>query len=296
MDRYPALVIVIAVLVLSGVFPGTVSNGTLPALDNTPEGETVTSFMQTSAVSTESTVQREMWEAEFESAKNESEKRRLIEERSEQLSDELSSIKRQQSELEQTSSPQAYTDAYTTHVVELRRSVGNISETANESNVNSTQLATLRKEACSVPLLDRSEALSETDLAGIDCPDRENESEDAQNDSASQPTENQTTDETNSTETPSNTTTETPTENETATPDTNETTNTTPTETPPTETPTNPPEETETETPTESATNESPQAPDDNPLEGNATPEEQGLLAGEGPLPIRFVVDEAAVR
>ncbi len=295
MDRYSALVIVVAVFVLSGVFPGTVSNGTLPAVGSSPEVETVASFMQTSAVSTESTVQREMWEAEFESATNESEKRRLIKERSEQLSAELSSIKRQQSELEQTSSPQAYTDAYTTHVVELRRSVGNISITANESNVNSTQLATLRKEACSVPLMDRSASLSETELAGIDCPDRENDSTDTENDSVTDPAENQTTDGTDS-ETPSNTTTETPTENETTTPDSNETANSTPTETPSNETPTTTPGANGTETPSESATDDSPEPSDDtDPPDENGTPEEQEIFAGEG-LPLRLIEDVAVVR
>ncbi|UPM42796.1 hypothetical protein [Halocatena salina] len=170
MDRHLTLVLLTAVMLAVGVMPGTATNGSAQMEDDDPMGHSVSSFMQVSAVEADSTVDREMWEASFESAENESEKAALIEQRSEQLSEDLSAVHAQQEQLENGTLSRAYSDALNAHVTELRQSVRNTSQTANESNMSSSTLSALRKEACNVTVSNHSEIVVASNGTDLQCP------------------------------------------------------------------------------------------------------------------------------
>ncbi|RRJ33725.1 hypothetical protein [Halocatena pleomorpha] len=170
MDRHLTLVLLTAVMLAVGVMPGTATNGSAQMEDGDPMGHSVSSFMQVSAVEADSTVDREMWRASFENAENESVKAELIEQRSEQLSRDLSAVHAQQEQIKNGTLSQAYTDALTAHVTELRQSVQNTSQTANKSNVSSESLSGLREEACSVPVSNGSEIVVVSNSTELRCP------------------------------------------------------------------------------------------------------------------------------
>lgn len=177
MDRHLAVIVLVIVVVASTgmTLSTTTSSNAQPKDDDSSMGNAVSSFMQVSVAEADSTVNREMWEASFENADSESEKAALLKQRSNQLSQELSSIQKQQQQLNGSTEHIAHarTTALNAQVIELRESIGNVSQTANESNVSDPKLSTLRTKACTVNVSNDSSIVDPTrDGAGLCPPNR----------------------------------------------------------------------------------------------------------------------------
>ncbi len=170
MDRHLTTVLLLVLLLAVGVMPGTVTTSSAQMEDDDSMGHSVSSFMQVSAVEADSTVEREMWQESFENADNESERTELIEQRSEQLSRDLSTVRDQRQQLENGDASPVYTSALDAHVTELRQSVQNANQTANESNVSSNTLSELRDEACNVSVSNDSETVIVSNGTELRCP------------------------------------------------------------------------------------------------------------------------------
>ncbi|MFC7153963.1 hypothetical protein ACFQPA_00650 [Halomarina halobia] len=76
----------------------TAGSATQPEETNRSLGTTISSFMQVSAVETQHEVDREMWEAAFENAKSEAERKRLLEQRERALERRIDALNESRSE------------------------------------------------------------------------------------------------------------------------------------------------------------------------------------------------------
>lgn len=136
-------------------------------------GTAISSFMQVSVVETESTVDRMMWQAAFEHADNDSERRKLLKQRAEALSEELSAIQEKRKRIGGNSvAAQVRAAAINAEITELRISINNASTTANESDIDTQQFAKLRTEVCSVDISTNSSIVNVSALnaTGLNCP------------------------------------------------------------------------------------------------------------------------------